>query len=235
MKYSDIDTEKEFIDFINLIDDVNALDEYNQSLIYNAAQKGFPHAVILLCEQGADVNGYNNHKGNNVLDAACGSGNIELIYYLLDKGAKVVENCTTPNGTVIMHGSGIISLLFSGHDDLVKLLLEKGWSPLSSSLNGPLVTIAIQQKNLEILKLALEKGAVLNEYDIDLAMKSEARFEFIDVLLNSKHSPMFLEKIFSNSSNLFNFNEIILPLIMEAVKIEDNYDIDLVGEQIVKI
>jgi len=81
-------------------------------------------ASELLCNRGADVNAYNVHQGDNVLDAACGSGNIDLIKFLLDRDAKVAKNCTTSDGFNLMHGSGIISLLHENHDDIVKFLLE---------------------------------------------------------------------------------------------------------------
>ena len=105
MKYSDIRTEQEFIDIINKTEDVNTLDTYHQPLLYNAAEKGFMNAVTLLCSREANVNAYNNiMEWDNVLNAACKSDNIDLIKFLLDRGAKVVE---TPDNPILMHGSGI--------------------------------------------------------------------------------------------------------------------------------
>jgi hypothetical protein len=157
---------------------------------------------------------------------------------------------------------------------MVKFLLEKGWSPNSSSLDGSLADLAIQIQKLEILKLALEKGAKIDGGTLNFALEqggddsiltllfshqyknnsidkefwsnpqltdfskivtflnsdnSEEKLKLKNELLNSEKSPLFLEIIFSNPSSSFNLDEIILPLSMQAVTNEDNYDIDLSG------
>lgn len=227
IKYSNIETEEQFIDLIRQIDNVNTLDDYSQTLLYNTARKGFLEASKILCKLGADINAYDGTmKYDNVLNAACISKKRELIYYLLDRGAKVPTDCTTTDGLMIMHGDGIIALLFDKQIDMVKVLLEKGWSVNSSSLNGTLAEMIIYHQKPELLELLMQKGYTLTRQDVSKIFKIKNFDEFVEVILKSEYLNVLFESAFLEASNnLHVLDEIVLPWSARAVLNMGNFDL----------
>ena len=64
--------------------DVNWKDAFNSTPLMYAAAKGDKNMVLLLLDNGADINA-NDGKGNTVLTAAIESKNEELIKFIEEK------------------------------------------------------------------------------------------------------------------------------------------------------
>lgn len=97
---------------------VNASDEYKQSLIMNAASAGRVEIVTLLIAAGADVNLANTYK-ITPLAAAAEQGQLEIVRLLLAAKAKV--NSRNPYG-----GTALSVAVLRGYKDVVRALLDAG-------------------------------------------------------------------------------------------------------------
>jgi ankyrin repeat protein len=83
--------------------------------------RGNLEIVTLLVENGADVDGFNDGAP---LNAASESGEVEIVRYLLFKGADVNASYTYEDGS--KGTSALIQAIIGGHLDIVKLLVENG-------------------------------------------------------------------------------------------------------------
>jgi ankyrin repeat protein len=92
----------------------------------SAAMNGKLWAVKLLVEQGADVNKPSNSTDSvpspeGPVDKAAGSGNVELVRYMLDRGARINHSI---KGTTRCFA--LLRAARKGHLEIVKLLVERG-------------------------------------------------------------------------------------------------------------
>jgi ankyrin repeat protein len=90
--------------------------------VHNAAHEGTLVTVKNWIEKGGDVNLKHSYSGNNLLSYAAGGGNVELVEYLISKGADIADK--TGNSATPLHYA-----CRNGHDRVVSYLISKGANP----------------------------------------------------------------------------------------------------------
>ena len=97
---------------------VNARDDYGQSLVMRASSVNKPEIMKLLIDAGADVNIENNYKIGPLAGAA-EQGQLEIVRLLLAGGAKV-------NARNTYGGTALAVAVIRGYKDVVRVLLDAG-------------------------------------------------------------------------------------------------------------
>mmetsp|Transcript_4699 Transcript_4699/g.7269 ORF Transcript_4699/g.7269 Transcript_4699/m.7269 type:complete len:476 (+) Transcript_4699:67-1494(+) len=131
-------------------------------------KRGFRRIQKLINEKGADVNCYDGKTYWTPLGIACRNGNLELVQFLLENGARTNvaqhDNSKTrlPGTTALCVASEL------GHIEIVRTLLKKNADVRSTGSymangNTPLIR-AIYGGNIEIALLLLENGAPIDCY-----------------------------------------------------------------------
>lgn len=106
-------------------------DASGSSLLQRACKKGNLNEVIDLLERGADPNEC-DFCGFTCLHEAALNGDIEIVRYLISKGADVNKQAL-PDGDL---ETPLIDAADNGHYEIVKLLLESGADPLIYNNDG---------------------------------------------------------------------------------------------------
>jgi ankyrin repeat protein len=118
---------------------------------FAAARKGDVAAVKAFLDKGVDVNAKTRY-GATALSYACDKGHVEVVKLLIERGADVNVKDSfygeVPLGWALSHG----------HAQVVKLLLDKGAAGIERALLS-----GVQEGNLEIVKVVIEKGGVKPE------------------------------------------------------------------------
>lgn len=101
----------------------------NITPLWIASQKGYPEAVKLLVESGADLDV--KVGGITPLMLASGDGNIEIVKLLLTAGADPtvrshIGTVQNNNKTLQIHISALKEARRNGYDDIVELLKKYG-------------------------------------------------------------------------------------------------------------
>jgi ankyrin repeat protein len=127
--------------------------------LYWACKRGRMNMVQKLCEQGADINGGtidDTATAITPLHGAASSGVVEIVEYLLNKGATV-DVPSEADGTALYVAAE------DGFLPIVQILLDRGADPniVGGGELTPLNAAALGG-NLEIVQLLLSKGAELN-------------------------------------------------------------------------
>ncbi|HXK50025.1 MAG TPA: ankyrin repeat domain-containing protein [Clostridiales bacterium] len=139
--------------------DINAKDSDGRSLMFNAAARGSKETIELLQSYGLDINEKDNF-GMTPLQSGI-RGGIEILEYLLDKGAEIApEECMSGNsctidGTTILHQA-----MYANNPEIVELLIKRK-APLNvidSNGSTPLM-IAVNRGSVDIAQLLLNNGA----------------------------------------------------------------------------
>lgn len=122
--------------------------------IDQAAAKGDLATVKRELQKGEDVNG--EHAGTSLLSLATKNGRLEMVKFLVDKGANV--NHGAINGT-----APLMLAATNGHLDVVKFLVDKGADVNAKDHKGgtPLMAAA-REGHLDMVKFLVEKGADVN-------------------------------------------------------------------------
>jgi ankyrin repeat protein len=140
--------------------------EYSQEVprqmtgVHLAAYFGLREAMIVLLENGHDLNSKNSHS-QTPLSWAARNGHETVVNLLLEKGAELEtknKNGWTP----------LLWTASEGHEAVVKLLLEKGAELETKNNDGwtPLLWAA-SEGHEAVVKLLLEKGAELETENKD--------------------------------------------------------------------
>ena len=96
-----------------------------EALVFAIGNSGSQEIVSLLVDAGANVNGFQQNLNFNPLMYAAKGGNLQIVEYLLQKGANPELQCTNYGSPYF----GIKPLMFAaekGHLDIVKTLVEAG-------------------------------------------------------------------------------------------------------------
>lgn len=161
------------------------LTKWNDTPLHAAAKNGFFDCLELLVNNGYDLNA-KSLLGNSPLHQAATIGNLECVKFLVENGSDVTS-LDVLNGTPLIcaitnNHTDVAKFLLSCKDSqstintnfaltpllvailyknscIVKLLLELGCDPNSSSNSGYLL-IATEKELTDIVKLLLEHGCV---------------------------------------------------------------------------
>ena len=138
--------------------DPNAKDEYGDTPLHIAAYKGYFNIVELLLERGANPNAKDEY-GDTPLHIAAQKGHVEIVkLLLLERDAD--PNAKNNYGWTPLHYAVFHYAAFSGHVEIVKLLLKRGADPNAKNNFGltPL-RIAAQEGHVDVVRVLLERGA----------------------------------------------------------------------------
>ncbi len=107
--------------------------------------------VKVLLAEGADINATGRYEVT-ALSYAADRGNVELVNFLLDKGADMTRKDT-------FYGASAIDwAAYNKHAAVVKILLDRG----ADGAEGVLVT-GVQEKDFDLFNVALESGKISPE------------------------------------------------------------------------
>jgi len=130
----------------------------NVTPLHNAAGRGSLNIVKLLIDNGAVLELLDQWKRTPLSVAS--SENIEIVKYLISKGAKVnppYKNIRTP----------LINAVHRGKNDIAKLLIEKGANINAANEDGMTsLHTAVKQGDMEIAELLVSAGAQINIQEI---------------------------------------------------------------------
>ena len=138
---------------------INAKYSWGQTPLYSAVAKGYIDMVSLLLKNGADVEA--RVMGQTPLHQAVMNGKLEVTRRLLDHGADInsrTERNVTP----------LCAAVARGHVELARMLLERGAAmDIRPRMDpGPtLLTVAVESRNIQMVRLLLEYGEDVNEPD----------------------------------------------------------------------
>lgn len=142
-----------------------------------ACEKNYKEMIDLLLDYGASINfnGY-NHTLVNPLDVAINAANLDLVKFLVDRGANLDNihpttiDCLVGNNSedilefLIDNGAVnfdkdlcLINLSYSGNNYLIQKLLDMG-ANINSHHDAPL-EVAIRENHPSTVKLLLDNGA----------------------------------------------------------------------------
>jgi ankyrin repeat protein len=135
---------------------INKTNKSGVTALMVAAHFGKLEIFRYLTEAGADINIRNYNNNNTVLHYAAGSGSVDIIQLLLDKGKSA--NLPTKDGFTPLH----VCAKF-GHLEATKCLVERGAD--INKVNEHKVTplmVAAEHRKLEIFQYLTELGADIN-------------------------------------------------------------------------
>jgi ankyrin repeat protein len=158
--------------------------------IFLASYNGDLETVKRLIGQDPDLVNSRNSLGRFPLEMAAQTGQMEIVRFLLEKGADINLD---RNGATALH----MAALYGGKTELVVLLIEKGadMNARTGDGNTPL-NLAVLGKQKEIADLLLDKGAKINLENqdfthwlsvsasagikriVDVALKNEVDYSF---------------------------------------------------------
>jgi len=131
----------------------------NTPIIIEAVAQNNYNVVKILLENGADVNATMDSETTLLMIASLNKNDSYKIVSLLIKKGADVNACNNKGSTALLYSS------LRGKTEVVKLLLKKGANPNHpNSITTPLM-IAASQKEYEICKMLIEKGA--DKYAVD--------------------------------------------------------------------
>ena len=126
------------------------------SLLWNAANAGDLARVMLLVEQGEDINQVGGHSKDTALGRAALVGHLEVVRYLVEQGADR-EKTDTNGWTPLLNAS------YNGHLEVVRYLLEQGANrDKANNFDYTSLHYATGLGHLETVKLLMVYGADLN-------------------------------------------------------------------------
>ncbi len=129
--------------------------------LFEAVRKGDAAAVTSLLDRGADVNAKFRY-GATALFKAAERGNVEVTKVLIERGADVKVKDT-------FYGATAMTWALNGkHFEVVRLLLQKG-----ADGGDDVLMEGIRESNPELVKLAIESGALKPEHLTAALLTSE--------------------------------------------------------------
>jgi ankyrin repeat protein len=147
------------------------------SEIHDASDKGDTAEVKTLLSKQPDLVNAKNEKGSTPLHLASFKGHLEVVKFLLEKGADIEA----------INGGGFTSLqlaAYGGHRDVVEFLIDKGsnLNAINKQMGMTVLDFAfmreMQARKLDIAPFLIEKGA---EFDVN--KKNQSGYTFLDMAI----------------------------------------------------
>jgi ankyrin repeat protein len=145
--------------------------------IHDASDKGDTAEVKALLSKQPDLVNAKNEKGSTPLHLASYKGHLEMVKFLLEKGADIeAEN-----------GSGFTSLqlaVYGGHRNVAEFLIDKGSdiNAINKQMGMTVLDLAfmreMQARKLDIAPFLIEKGA---EFDVN--KKNPSGYAILDMAI----------------------------------------------------
>ena len=150
--------------------------------IHDAAGEGDMVKVKALISENPDLVSAVNERGSTPLHSAAFGGHLEVVEFLLEKGAEIEA----------VNGGGFTPLhlaTFAGHREVVELLLDQGANinALNEAMGASVLDFAftrdLQGGTLEIAPLLIDKGA---EFDVN--KKNRFGYTYLDMAIVFGHT-----------------------------------------------
>lgn len=145
--------------------DINKQDRDGRTALKLAAIKGHQNIVGCLLQSGADANIQNGATDETALHCAAGNGCITIVKMLLDNGADL-------NIRDIDDSTPLFYAAYSGHADIIKLLLEYKTGKSKEDVNvqniygsTPLHIASGDKEKVDVVRVLIEHGANVNATD----------------------------------------------------------------------
>lgn len=131
---------------------LTAADEEGFDAIHWAAQEGFPDAILLLIEFGADPNA-TDKNGFSPLHLAAGEGHSAAVRALIRGGAELNKRCSGNDGSTALHAAAVWNRSDVAHE-LISLGADTG---ILSDLGETPEQLAIAHDSTEVLELLRQR------------------------------------------------------------------------------
>ena len=139
-----------------------------QLLIFAANRSHFEMLKYLVEEEKLNVN-IQTDEGNYSLIAAVIGGNIEIVRYLIGKGANLNlknDTKTADYKNLSLYGTPLIHAVTSGKFNITKLLIDTGANVNIKTNSGySALMLSIMLNKFEFAKYLIDKGADVNDQD----------------------------------------------------------------------
>ena len=99
------------------------------SLLWDAADAGNLEQVVLLVEQGTDINQIGGQYNDSALGIAAYKGHLNTVRYLVEQGADIEK-------TDLYGWTPLINASQNGHLEVVRYLLEQGANRDNANIGG---------------------------------------------------------------------------------------------------
>ncbi|MCJ1462893.1 hypothetical protein MMC07_001497 [Pseudocyphellaria aurata] len=141
---------------------------------------GHQEIVMLLVNNGADINKLGGGEHGTALHAAVYHGHEQIVRFLLKAGADV-------NAQNAFYGTALHIASFNGHEQIVRLLLENGANVNAHDGEVNALHAALSRGHEQVVRLLLTNGATVNKRNLEVASDSGNR-EIQDMIHNALKS-----------------------------------------------
>ncbi len=138
---------------------IDAEGRTKDNALQSAASEGNTEEVLLLLENGADIN-YHAPQHGTALAAAAGHGNLSLVQQLLDKGANV--HCLGGHRPAFPGPTAVQQAVLNGYEAVLSLLLQYGANANEDYVWTTILDKAMSLNNEVIIRLLVKYGADVN-------------------------------------------------------------------------
>lgn len=137
---------------------IGAINMYAQSNIFEISRKGDVKAMKEILQKDASLIDSKNESGFTALILASYRNNVDVVSFLIEKGAKI--------DVISEMGTALMAATYKGNAEIVKILLDNGANPNSTDPNGTTALhYACLLQNEEIVKLIKAKNPKIDIKD----------------------------------------------------------------------
>ena len=156
-----------------------------KTMLYDACTKGKLNIVRYLIEitkLTVDVKINDGSFTGPIFRAAVGSGNLELVKYLLEIHGSDIES----SGLYSQKGeTALVMAASKGHEDILNYLILKGANLNPQMNNNNILNFAIDGKKVSIVKLLVEAGTKIDDLNLNSALQA-GTLDIVQYLLQKR-------------------------------------------------
>ena len=187
--------------------DINAKDDSGRTALMICSSNGYTENVQLLLNNNADIHALND-EGLSALHFAVLSNNYDTVSLLLTHHAN--PNLQSKN----LLQTPLYFATRNGFVDILKILIQYGADPNIRDKNGNnVLSVALSQtnKNIEIIKLLLEKTKDLHEDKLKILISTSVKHGDTDIIKQlAQRAPSIKEMLDSEGDKL-------IPIVMQII------------------